>query len=152
MDKLEFRIGTEYDEQTKRTYEFIQIYINGTNLIELIENHDAIYYPGNTSLISEMYHKYLYENLKYDRIHKYYGDNMKVILACSCGDNGCGSVRINAIETDNTVIWKDMMYGYEERIYNFSEFVFDRKQYEEQLEFLRVYTTNKQISDKLNNK
>ena len=45
MDKLEFRIGTEYDEQTKRNYEFIQIYINGTNLIELIENHDAIYYP-----------------------------------------------------------------------------------------------------------
>ena len=116
----------------------LYIFINDVSLIEMIRIHDFKHYPDKPSSISELNSQSLFNNVKYNRIDDWYEDDMKIVLACSCGDDCCGSVRIRAEEKGNTVIWKDMLYGHGLRKYKFDKFVFDKKKYEKQLAILKA--------------
>ena len=153
MDTIQFFI-VEFINQEFDSHHFeIQIYINSSDLMDLVEQIErAVLDPQNLDSSSGRSYAGLNPEWCPNLWDDFLGKGQSpytVVLTCTCFQDGCNSVMAKIEVGDKTVIWKDftsVLHGEQARswggrLVDYSDlgpFVFDRERYIEALNALRL--------------
>ena len=141
----------ENDEEYEVCHTEINIYINGTNLLDLVQQVEReVLNPQNLRSPSDRSYAGLNPEWRRDLRNEFLGKTeypRSVVLTCTCFQDGCNSVLVKIEVGPETVTWSDftsVLHGEECRSWggtpidysDLGPFVFDRGQYIAALEAL----------------
>lgn len=147
MDTFELKARKVIESHFKGTV--VDLYINGVNLIDtltvfetkMVEQTNDSAMPGHYMGLDP---QELYQNLMNPEKYSWDDKHRSLVLGCVCGDEGCWPMHVDVRKKRDHIIWTDFenrfRNGEFDIVWDYSEigpFVFDRKAYEEQLEWLR---------------
>lgn len=153
MDTIRFFLVEFINQTFDESRSEIHIYINGHNLIDLVQQ---IEYPTLDVQNLGSSSKWSYAGLNPEWCPGLREDLLgnsqspySVLLTCTCFQDGCNSVMAKIEVGDKTVIWKDftsVLHGEQARSWGgrqvdyagLGPFIFDRGQYVEELNALKL--------------
>jgi hypothetical protein len=153
MDTIQFFIVEYIDEEFELHRSETHIYINGRNLIDMVEQIEQ----GALNLQNERdssMRSYAGLNPEWrpNLRNEFLGNTREpyaVVLTCTCHEDWCNSILAKINVDSQTITWRDftsVLYGEESRSWGgrpidysaLGPFVFDRKQYLEALDMLAL--------------
>ena len=153
MDTIRFFL-VEFINEVFDSHHFeIQIYINGRDLMQLVEGIErAALDPQNLERSSRRSYAGLNPEWRSGLQGEFLGnssDPYTVLLTCTCFEDGCNSVMANIEARGKTITWTDftsVLHGEQARSWGgrlvdysgMGPFVFDRDQYMEELNALKL--------------
>lgn len=151
MDTIQFFIVEYIDEEFQVHHSEIHIYINGRDLMDMVEQieHAALNLQHECDSSTRSYAG-LNPDWRPNLRNEFLGNTPEpysVVLTCTCYEDWCNSVLTKIHVDSQTVTWRDftsVLHGEESRSWGgipidysaLGPFVFDRKQYLEALEAL----------------
>ena len=144
MDQIKFRIDTKKEENLE--YPIVTILINEVDLIEKLKVFEKSFAEeeGSDTLAGA------YEGLPVSILYNYlisYKERERIsVLGCTCGFEGCWPMKVKITETNEKMIWSDFEQPHRNKeshhywdYTSFGKFEFEKKEYQEQLFYLKSF-------------
>jgi len=117
------------------TRTFVEIYINGIHLYQLLEIKEDWHLESDFYYNREEAAASVIKRLSLDCTSPLKSGRIMLFSCTECGDIGCGAITLQAYQKDQSVVWENFLWenGYapiqEEDYFDIGPFVFDTDQY-----------------------
>ena len=110
MDTIRFVIEDYIDEENRFQFPTINIFINESNLIELVEKIERTSYDETSKEAFGQSYVGLHPEYHYDFLKEFLGlqDRTSILLTCTCLEVLCNCITAKIFISAETVAWSDI--------------------------------------------